>query len=164
MNEQTLVIALVVLVILYCICNTSSDESFMRGPRHFPRFGPHHFPRIRPPIYAPMPVPIYTPVYTPGMPYLSAALSPNQNWTCLDGIDVPIRRDLDGNISCLAENGKDCVWGGCAEKLKQYALPENAARINPLVCGTAHAQYYGITGYDTQGHWCAVGDNLLARN
>lgn len=82
-------------------------------------------------------------------------------WQCLDGIDTPLRREnnLAKDVSCMSVNGKDCLWGGCAEQIKSHS--NNPANIQPLTCGAPHQALYGITGYDTQGHWCDVGANLI---
>lgn len=80
------------------------------------------------------------------------------NWTCVAGIDVPIRREnnLNNDISCLSENAKDCLWGDCNEKLRLYSLPENSNKVHPLVCT--------VEDYKYQNHWCNNGNNQIPRH
>ncbi|OWQ48522.1 hypothetical protein CDL60_01060 [Roseateles noduli] len=64
------------------------------------------------------------------------------------------RVESDGNFSCYSEDGVNCKRGDPAP---------GTARIRPLVCGLDHRAKYGITGYDTAGHWCNVAHaNLFA--
>jgi hypothetical protein len=86
-------------------------------------------------------------------------------WACVAGVDTPIRRENNANndISCMSENAKDCVWGNCEEKLLLYAIPENAEKIKPLVCGAMHTAEYGGPGYGTPEHWCEMGNGLIAK-
>ena len=88
-----------------------------------------------------------------------ASLAPTE-WTYVQDIDVPIRREDNANndMSCLSENTKDCLWGDCNEKLRAYSLPENVNRVNPLVCGTIHESIYGETGYTRPIYWCYKGN------
>ena len=55
------------------------------------------------------------------------------------------RIESDGNFSCYSEDGVNCKRGEPAV---------DSTRIQPLVCGLDHQAKYGITGYDTAGHWC----------
>lgn len=108
---------------------------------------------------APDAKPLPPPPATPAKP---AAPKYPTDWQCVAGIDTPIRRENNANndISCMATNGKDCLWGNCASQLSANM---NATNLKPLTCGAPHQALYGITGYDTTGHWCANGLNLIPK-
>lgn len=102
-----------------------------------------------------------------------------------------VRVEEDGNLSCLTFDGVNCdtsslpsnapdprlkilcIFGCDTSNLPK--IPENKT-VKPLVCGMAHQQIYGITGYDTAGHWCNMaygslfaswqsnGNRLLSQN
>lgn len=55
------------------------------------------------------------------------------------------RLEADGNLSCYSEDGVNCRPGKPSD---------DETVIQPLVCGAAHKGRYGVTGYDTAGHWC----------
>lgn len=80
-------------------------------------------------------------------------------WKCLGGINVPVRRSPDGEIECMATNGKDCLWGDAASCQRLAASPPGG--LQPLACGIRHMLHYGGTGYDHAGHWCARADGML---
>ncbi len=111
----------------------------------------------RPPATPVGPVPV-VPVAPPAPKYPT-------DWSCVGDIDVPIRREANpaNDISCMAENGRDCVWGDCKEKLRYYSMPENSGKINPLMCGPMHASLYGDAGYTNPAHWCAKGNTLISK-
>ncbi|WP_310611514.1 metallophosphoesterase [Limnohabitans sp.] len=58
-----------------------------------------------------------------------------------------VRVEENGNLSCLAFDGVNCDTSNLP------SVPTNKT-ATPLVCGLSHKQIYGITGYDTSGHWC----------
>jgi cytolysin (calcineurin-like family phosphatase) len=58
-----------------------------------------------------------------------------------------VRVEEDGNLSCLAFDATHCDTTGLS------SIPDNKT-AKPLVCGSAHQKIYGVTGYDTAGHWC----------
>jgi len=74
-------------------------------------------------------------------------------WRCTADMPTPINRNKDGEIQCMALDGKNCLWPGplvnCEALLK--SPPPN---IQPLVCGAMHQKFYGGSGYNSPGHWC----------
>jgi len=79
-------------------------------------------------------------------------------WTCVPGIDCPIRLNSAGNVECMAQDGANCLWtpGNCAGTL---ASPPTT--INPFTCGKTHYTTYGSYGYDSTTHWCYRGWEFL---
>jgi len=75
-------------------------------------------------------------------------------WLCLPSLTSPVRLNPEGNVECLATDGKNCEWGSvsCSEII--VADPSGVAGQDPLVCGADHDSIYGITGYDDTSHWC----------
>lgn len=58
-------------------------------------------------------------------------------------------------MECASLDGKVCLRGGnktCQAWVKEFT--SGKVRPKPLTCGAAHKAVYGITGYDTPGHWC----------
>jgi hypothetical protein len=53
----------------------------------------------------------------------------------------------DGNPACASYDGKNCLWG-------QSIGDIDFTRVRPLVCGAAHRQLYGVTGFEDPNHWC----------
>lgn len=64
-------------------------------------------------------------------------------WQSANGFHY--RQEADGHVGCASEDGIHCKPG----PLSAFTRP-----IRPLVCGDAHRRAYGMTGYDTPGHWC----------
>jgi len=58
-----------------------------------------------------------------------------------------VRVEENGNLSCLAFDAVHC------DTTNLPSIPANKT-AKPLVCGSAHEKIYGVTGYDTAGHWC----------
>jgi hypothetical protein len=59
------------------------------------------------------------------------------------------------DVECASLDGKVCLRGGvktCQAWVKE--LTSGKVQPKPLTCGAAHKAAYGITGYDTPGHWC----------
>jgi hypothetical protein len=56
----------------------------------------------------------------------------------------------EGNPACASYDGRNCLWGKSVRDI-------DFARVKPLVCGAAHRQLYGVTGFEDPNHWC----NLL---
>ena len=52
-----------------------------------------------------------------------------------------------GNPACASYDGKTCLWGQTMGNI-------DFARVKPLVCGAAHRQLYGVTGFEDPNHWC----------
>lgn len=92
-----------------------------------------------------------------------SVITEDDGWTCLDNVNVPVRLEADGNISCLSSNGIDCVWQDnkkCYKAIDMYRATPTTYAL-PLVCGPAHAKHWTTTGYDyvdadgkTGAHWC----------
>lgn len=91
----------------------------------------------------------------------------DDGYTCLPNVNVPVRIMPDGNIACMSTNGKDCLWStdtkGCYGSIDSYR-EDSTKYVNPLVCGAAHKEKYGNTGYDyldadgkAGSHWCQKG-------
>lgn len=71
-------------------------------------------------------------------------------WSASGNSNGPIHKNECGDVECQSTDGKNCQWGKCPN-----TTPDS--NNNPLVCGAMHKALYGITGYDTPGHWCNVG-------
>lgn len=80
------------------------------------------------------------------------------SWKCIDAqypqFPVPLRINATGDVECQSTDGRNCMWGRCPNL-------SDPTPSNPLVCGAMHQSLYGITGYDTPGHWCYVGKQVL---
>lgn len=78
------------------------------------------------------------------------------DWTCLNNVNVPLRKNTEGNVECMSTNNRDCAWQpnaqGCTRLLGTPVSP-----MRPLTCGTMHKQQWGGTGYDDRNHWCYTG-------
>ena len=77
-------------------------------------------------------------------------------WTCikLNGY-VKLRKNSQGDIECgrSSPSEKGCSWFGERQSDFQECKQLIPYHIS-LTCGDDHLQKYGITGYDTPGHWC----------
>lgn len=51
-----------------------------------------------------------------------------------------------GDIQCPSDDGEHCRWSSTRE--------EAEAATRTLACGAQHEALFGVTGYDTPGHWC----------
>jgi len=69
-------------------------------------------------------------------------------WTCLNGINVPVRLNSSGDVQCAATDGRNCLWG---DSCNASTLPDN---LKPLTCGSDHNSQWGGTGYSDKNHWC----------
>lgn len=76
-------------------------------------------------------------------------------WTAWNGGWV--RREADGNLSCLSRDATHCAWNSSVSDPKVVSR----SQVRPLVCGTPHKRsVWGVTGYndgdDRNGnrHWC----------
>jgi hypothetical protein len=78
---------------------------------------------------------------------------PPSAWTCISGIDCPLRVNSAGDVECMSADGANCLWNtNCAGTL---ASPP--ATIVPLSCGKGHMNQWGSFGYETPTHWCYRG-------
>jgi hypothetical protein len=79
----------------------------------------------------------------------------SSQWKCLPGIPTPVRINTGGDLECMSQNNRDCLWkGNDAECNKLLAAPPGD--LKPLACGAMHKKEWGGTGYDG-GHWCQKG-------
>ncbi|KAF0712819.1 Aste57867_4647 [Aphanomyces stellatus] len=88
----------------------------------------------------------------------------NTKWTCSqvdDGPLISIRLALDGNVECSSNDGRECATGEqlCNSLLNSYKQP--AATVK---CGCSLKASTGVTGYDTDGHWCSDSMAVLGAN
>ena len=76
-------------------------------------------------------------------------------WKCYPGMNgCPMRRNAAGEIECMSNDSKHCMWGGkCAPKLKL-----NTGK--GVACGVQHSRMYNITGYGIN-HWCTTLNKLI---
>lgn len=89
----------------------------------------------------------------------AATVDPTATWTLNSNLVGPngekfsdplfVRMTPFGNVQCASKNGRDCLWGVTDSR----KLPSEN-QMQPLMCGQIHKNLYGITGYDTRGHWC----------
>jgi hypothetical protein len=56
----------------------------------------------------------------------------------------------------MTEDGRDCYWGATQDQAECEAKAA-APTEQVIACGAPHAAIWGITGYDTPGHWCNEG-------
>lgn len=91
----------------------------------------------------------------------------NSKWMCIknkDGGYTPITRNSNGNIMCMSDDGgTECIWRDSEGKCK-LAILDNASNseLIHLECGDDHAaKKKGTSGYDTEGHWCQLGNLKL---
>jgi hypothetical protein len=102
-----------------------------------------------------------TPAPTP-TPIPAPAPAPKETpWKCLPGINVPLRRNVGGDIECMSNNNKDCLWKGTADECNNL-IAKPPVPQNPLVCGAMHKKEWGSSGYDNTDHWCAKGQLQLS--
>lgn len=85
-------------------------------------------------------------------------------WVCLgDGTITPVRRNLVTNdIECFSTDATNCLWSTkqvC--EIVRDAASHDDLHVRPLICGVQHSSIYGITGYDTPGHWCQTSNEQL---
>lgn len=66
-------------------------------------------------------------------------------------LDTPIRLSITGEVTCLTEKGKDCMWGvtGRDQMNKKNNLY--------LACGEEYKKLFFTTGFDKTDHWCMRG-------
>jgi len=95
-----------------------------------------------------------SPAYTNYKMYVCSGYAQDTAWTCVSGIDCPLRLNTAGDVECMSQDGINCMWtaGNCAGTL---ASPP--ATINPLTCGTNHMNLYNSFGYEVSTHWCYRG-------
>ena len=84
---------------------------------------------------------------------VSRKIKKQNPWICNGRVNVPLRVNDNGDIECMSTDNTNCMWQSTQQDCDSLIgnLPPN---INPLSCGNMHKSRYGITGYDTEGHWC----------
>lgn len=75
-------------------------------------------------------------------------------WACSEEFKAPTRRNAAGDIECMSRNGKDCLWSDSVATCQAHI--SSSEPVEPLACGAQHKKHWGMLGYDTAGHWCAV--------
>ncbi|KAF0693420.1 Aste57867_15620 [Aphanomyces stellatus] len=86
----------------------------------------------------------------------------NTKWTCLwlddDEPPRPLRVASDGNLECWSNDGKVCALGQayCNALVGSHTQPKATVK-----CGCSLFASTGITGYETENHWCQDAMNAL---
>jgi hypothetical protein len=90
------------------------------------------------------------------------------DWKCLPGINTPVSVNPDGDIQCMSENGKDCMWQNSEAECLQLIERQKVKKIkltqtggDGLSCGEQMKSVWGITGYDTPDNWCSKAKSLI---
>lgn len=76
-------------------------------------------------------------------------------WTCLDGIGVPLRLNAENDVECMSHNDKDCLWAAMDVCQTTLSTNKDKPELKPLACGAEHTKHWGGPGYDNPEHWCA---------
>jgi len=84
-------------------------------------------------------------------------------WSCIPGVNTPLRINQNNDVECMAFDRRNCIWQDTPQQCNRV---KNAYQFNnrvaPLSCGKGHQSQYGTTGYsDGPGHWCNKGKNAL---
>lgn len=66
-------------------------------------------------------------------------------------------RKTNDNIECGSVEKGGCFWSETMAQCQQL-VPTQI-----LQCGEEHKKLFGITGYDTYGHWCNMLDRYTVR-
>ena len=81
-------------------------------------------------------------------------------WKCLERINVPVRKNQNGEVECMSKNHRDCLWQkdftGC-----YGMIVEPPKDLKPLSCGAMSKRIWGTTGYNDKNHWCTKAKSLL---
>jgi len=78
------------------------------------------------------------------------------------GVETALRVNLNNEVECWSENGKECVFGlSTDEKCAAVVNINNKSKLKPLQCGMHHKELFGTNGYDNKGHWCHKGLNYF---
>jgi len=79
------------------------------------------------------------------------------SWNCSNNIMTPVRMNNQGDVECMATNGRDCLWTADLNTCNNTIGQNNDnSKLNPLACGDMHKSIYGSPGYDNPAHWCAI--------
>merc|ERR1712038_779001 len=76
------------------------------------------------------------------------------DWSCVQWNDgatpfFKLRRN-NGNLECASSDGRSCIW------MRTLDECERLSPTRSLACGADHKKYWGMSGYDTAGHWCSL--------
>lgn len=99
-----------------------------------------------------------TPVVTGTAP--TAGKGSATPWKCLKGFTAPMRKDARGDVQCMSNNHKDCVWKA-DEAQCNAAVTTPVVPLDPLTCGDGHKAAWGGPGYDNPDHWCSKVKRLI---
>jgi hypothetical protein len=89
-----------------------------------------------------------------------------QQFQCIAGVFTPLRLNTAGDVQCLSNDGRNCVWAssdaGCTSSLVGSGSNNNPT--SALTCGVLHALYQPQAGdgYNGLNHWCFLGRVRLA--
>jgi len=106
----------------------------------------------------PAPPPPATGVKPPGT--AAPVPPPPTPWKCVKGFTAPMRKDAKGDVQCMSNNHKDCVWKP-DEAQCQAAAATPVVPLDPLTCGDGHKAAWGGPGYDNPDHWCSKVKRLI---
>ena len=67
----------------------------------------------------------------------------------------------NNNIECFGYYGNSCDENACTDKIKERLTTNKS---NPLACGDSHKKLFGVTGYESNSHWCSIGRKEIASN
>jgi hypothetical protein len=105
----------------------------------------------------------YSPIWNGDYIYYGTNMNYNSNiFKCFNNILTPIRINNNGNVECVAVDGKTCLWSNniesCNNLIKQY---ENSSQLKPFICGEMDKSTWRSTGYNFNNYWCALGKKQL---
>jgi hypothetical protein len=86
----------------------------------------------------------------------------DDKWRCISDIGVPLRKNAAGDVECMSENNRDCMWGDMARCKQLLNWNPPPGQIKPLACGAMHTQKWGGSGYDNAAHWCRRGRDWVS--
>lgn len=82
--------------------------------------------------------------------------SKETDWTCVNGVNVPLRRVKSGDVQCMSVDARNCLWQpdqAACNKLISNKPPV----IEGLTCGEQYKAVWGDDGYGSPNQWCSVG-------
>jgi hypothetical protein len=97
-------------------------------------------------------------------------------WTCVPGLPaglntIAVRMGSAGVPECASADGMKCsrapggsscaVWASQLNTAAAAAETLPRAAAQPLRCGADHKRAWGVTGYDTPGHWCTFASDYF---
>lgn len=72
---------------------------------------------------------------------------------------APMRKNALGDVQALSRNGTS-VEAFDKPELCLQAIHERPGNLQPVTCGEAHQNLFGVTGYESEDHWCARNRDL----